>query len=48
MWHFCCLQYATDFDYNGVATSLYISSFSEGDKNNNYTLLVDKSTQVSH
>lgn len=36
------LQYATDIQYQGIEVSVYISSFAEGNKTNNYTILVRK------
>ena len=35
-----------DFMYNGVMAELYMSSYTEEEKNNNYTLIVNKDTKV--
>ena len=35
-----------DFMYNGVMTEVYMSSYTEEEKNNNYTLIVKKDTKV--
>ena len=39
---FLLLQYVHDQTYNGFEVSLYISYFAEGNKVNNYSLLVRK------
>ncbi len=40
------VQYATDLMYNGVMSEVYMSSNTEEEKNNNYTLIVRKDSKV--
>ena len=40
------VQYAADFMYNDVMSEVYMSSNTEEEKNNNYTLIVRKDNKV--
>lgn len=40
------MQYVVDYNYNNVMTEVYISSYTEGEKDNNYTLIVKKDDKV--
>ena len=40
-------QYIADVKYNEKMVSVYMSNFTEGSKVNNYTLMVNKDTDVS-
>ena len=42
------LQYIGDFMVNNQSTSAYMSSYAVGTKNNNYSLIVDKTTKVQY
>ena len=39
-------QYVADYTYQDLPCEVYMSSFAEGKKENNYTLLVRKDTQA--